>query len=89
MRKRAPRRKVEEMIAAALPVLNGIITDSGDIMDRLHVLEMKEPGTQYERELQKARAIRRMAEDIQTTMRKLSQGLVAEEALTVKADAAP
>ena len=78
-RKRAPRHNVESMLRASLPVLNGIVADSGDILDEIQIREMDEPGIQYEQHAQKARALRRMAMEVQETLRKMAQGMVLEE----------
>lgn len=82
-RTRAPRAAVNEMLRTSLPVLNGLSADCGDILDELQLRELDEPGDQYEREIQKARAIRRIALEVQEGMRKLARALEAEEQIRV------
>lgn len=80
-RKLASAEKVTKWIADSLPVLDGIVADSTAILSELQVKEMAEPGLQFEQHAQKARAIRRIAEEIQERLRKLHTGLRLESQL--------
>jgi hypothetical protein len=86
LRTNAPPTAVDKMLRDSLPVLNGIVADSGNILDVLQVRELDEPGVQYERQTQKARAIRGMAIEIQSSMRKLAKALRDEERIYSEAE---
>lgn len=79
MRTRAPRQKVAEFQRAALPLLNDIVADSGDLLAHLQLAEQAEPGTQFEQHMQRARAIRKLAQAIQDDLRNLVRALASEE----------
>lgn len=78
-RSKAPIGAVNELVRVALPVLSGVVADSGEILEALTVLEMDEPGIQYNQEMSRSRAIEKIATGIRDDLRKLQQALIAEE----------
>lgn len=81
MRTRIDRASFGAFIKTASPVLNAVVADSGDLLVAVEAREIDEPGSQFEQHAQKARAIRRMAIEMQEMLRKIMSGMALEEQL--------
>lgn len=81
-RTRAPINRVNEMLEDVLPFLNDVASDSGDIVTSMQTIalrEMQSPRSSLI--LQKGRATRRMAIELQDAFVKLQEALVQEARL--------
>lgn len=81
-RKRAPRQTLEAKVKEFVPVLNDVIADCADLQAAYQIQEISEPGQQYEQQIQKARAIQRLATEVMTRLRNIVQGMAREDVLS-------
>jgi hypothetical protein len=81
-RTRAPINRVNEMLEDVLPLLNDVASDSGDIVTSMQTIALREvQSPQSSLILQKGRATRRMAIELQDAFVKLQEALVQEARL--------
>lgn len=80
-RTRVPRTAFAEIVRRDLSTWTAIIADSNDLLAEYQTREADEPGIQYAAHVNKAKAIRKMAEEMQDRTQRILAGMVREEGL--------